>query len=71
MRTTKMTWRPKICKILQQNIIPPEHNNTNTKWAMIQEHNDPNKTTKQQHENVQKYIQTHKENKQRKTNNIK
>ena len=71
MRTTKMTWQPKICKIIQQKIIPPDSNTTSVKWKMIQEHNEPKITPEQQHRNIQKYTEAQKKEQTKKTNSNK
>jgi len=41
MTSANMTWKPMKCEILTANIIPPEHDNINKKWQLIQEHNTP------------------------------
>ena len=47
-----MKWQPKICKITQQNIIPPEYDNITKKLGMVQEHNKPNITTETEHTKI-------------------
>jgi len=57
MTSANMTWKPMKCEILTANIIPPENNNINNKWQLIQEHNTPRITPEQQQNTTQPYIQ--------------
>jgi len=39
IRNIQMAWKTQICEILQQKILPPEHNTAKYKWNLTQQHN--------------------------------
>jgi len=59
MQITKAeeTWKPMFCEIITKNIIPPEINNIQNKWNLIQKHNSPETTAEQQQQTTNPYIQ--------------